>query len=138
MSDAQTRSLCVVPGEWAICRFPAGHPVPAAPPQHASRFFSVTQTADEVSVVCEASAVPPGAAVAAPWSLYRIEGTLDLDLVGVMHGLSKVLAARGISVFVVSTFDTDYLLVPADRAAEAADAWRSAGHRVTDADAAPG
>jgi hypothetical protein len=62
-----------------------------------------------------------------------VAGTLDFALTGVLAGLLEPLAAEAISVFTLSTFDTDWILVPADRADDAAEAWRRRGHTVADA-----
>ena len=65
-----------------------------------------------------------------PFAALRVAGTLPFSLSGVLSGLTTPLAAAGVSVFAVSTFDTDYLLVPGDMLGPAAEALRSAGHRV--------
>lgn len=98
-----------------------------------SPFFSVTRTADEVSVV--GSAPVDGARVEGPWRAFRVAGVLDFSLTGVLHELTKPLADAAISVFALSTFDTDYLLVRTDRAAAAVKAWIDAGYRVVEAPA---
>ncbi len=131
-------SLCAVPGQWAVCQLPAGSPLPPALLEQPSTFVSVTQTPGETSVVCELGAAPAGARIEEPLSVFLVEGTLAFSRVGVLHDLSGPLAAAHITVFVISTYKTDYLLVPAGRASEAAQVWRLAGYRVTDADASPG
>jgi hypothetical protein len=75
----------------------------------------VTRTTDETSVLCPADAVPAGVRCEAGWRCLRVAGTLDIFMVGVLAGLVGPLAAAGVSVFVVSTFDTDFLLVKEDR-----------------------
>lgn len=136
MADTRTLSLCVVPGQFAVCRLPPSSHV--TPPDVPVRLFSVTQTVDEVSVICDVHLAPPGALAESPFAVFRVEGTLDFALVGILHRLTTPLLARAISVFSLSTFDTDYLLVPASRASDAAAAWREAGLRVIDPDMAPG
>ena len=136
MADTPTLSLCVVHGQFAVCRLPASSHV--ALPDRPARLFSVTQTIDEVSVICEVDLAPPGARVESPFAAFRVEGTLDFSLVGILHRLTAPLVAPAISVVAVSTFDTDYLLVRASRASDAAAAWRGAGFRVIDPDVAPG
>jgi uncharacterized protein len=91
-------------------------------------FFSVTRTSDELSVVCEETLVPADAKTERGWSAIRVAGTLDFGLTGILSSLVAPLAARRISVFAISTFDTDYLLVR-DREG-ALEALRGAGHSV--------
>jgi hypothetical protein len=93
-------------------------------------FFSVTRTADEVSIVGPHPV--DGAKVEGPWRAFRVGGVLDFSLTGVMHELTGPLAEAGISVFVQSTFDTDYLLVRADSVSSAVTAWTDAGYRVVE------
>lgn len=94
-----------------------------------SPFFSVTRTADEVSVVGPQAL--EGARAEGPWRAFRVAGVLDFSLTGVLHELTGPLADAGVSVFVQSTFDTDYILIREESAAAAVSAWRSAGHEVT-------
>jgi hypothetical protein len=93
-------------------------------------FSSVTRTPDELSVVCEASLVPAGVSSEGPFAAFMVEGPLDFALTGIVARLSLALADAGVPVFVISTFDTDYVLVRLDRAAEAAAAWQHAGIAV--------
>jgi uncharacterized protein len=92
-------------------------------------FFSVTRTADEVSVV--GPQPQDGARAEGPWRGFRVAGVLDFSLTGVLHALTGPLSAAGISVFVQSTFDTDYILVREELAAAAVNAWIAAGYTVT-------
>lgn len=94
-----------------------------------SPFFSVTRTADEVSVV--GPRVVEGARTEGPWRAFRVAGVLDFSLTGVLHELTGPVADAGISVFVQSTFDTDYILIREESVDAAVSAWRSAGHEVT-------
>ena len=112
----------------AICRLPPDAPPPAWAWRGA--FVSVTRTADELSVVCAAAAVPPGVTASAPWRALRVAGPLDLSAVGVLARLAAPLAAAGVSLFVVATYDTDWLLVREDALDAAVAALRGAGHAV--------
>ncbi len=128
MSPAALR-LELVEGDYAVCRLDPGAEAPA-PPKGAG-FHSVTRTPDELSVVCPVEDVPPGAPVESTFCVLRVAGPLAFSLTGVLSGLTTPLAAAGVSVFAVSTFDTDYLLVPSDMLGPAAEALRSAGHDVS-------
>lgn len=104
---------------FSLCRLDPGAPLP-------SSFFSVVKTAEELSAVCLAGEEPKGARTDAGWRAFRVAGTLDFTLTGVLAALATPLAEAGISIFAVSTFDTDYVLVKDLAAARVA--LESAGH----------
>ena len=85
-------------------------------------FVFLAKTDEELSLVCESAYVPEGALAVEPgWRAFRVEGVLDFGLVGIIAGITGALAGAGISVFVVSTYNTDYVLVKSrdfDRAME--------------------
>jgi hypothetical protein len=92
--------------------------------------FSVTRTPDELSVVCDASAVPDDVRCERGWRCLRVAGAMPFTLVGVLASLTAPIAAAGVGVFALSTFDTDYLLVKESDFARAVEALRTAGHTV--------
>lgn len=96
----------LIPGTFAVCRL---NELPALNP--ADDFWFAAQTDEEISLVCRPERVPADAAAEHDWRALRIEGVLDFSLVGVLAGVTALLAARQISVFVISTFNTDYILV---------------------------
>jgi hypothetical protein len=104
-------TLDLLEGTFAVCRLAPEAPVPGW--ASSSRFVSVTRTGDELSVVCPQEAVPAGVVCEPDWRCLRIAGKLEFHLVGVLASLLVPLAEAGVSVFVLSTFDTDYLLVKA-------------------------
>jgi hypothetical protein len=122
-----TVRLRVVPGTLAICRLGAGEAVPA---WARGTFLSVTRTPDELSVVCDQGAVPEGVRAERGWRALLVEGRLDFALTGVLASLTGPLAAAGIPLFAVSTFDTDWLLVRDSQLEAAGEALRAAGHTV--------
>lgn len=82
----------------------------------AAPFFFLAQTGREISLVCPSDALPENATEAEPgWRAFRVAGTLDFSLVGVIARISAALAAGGVPLFVVSTFDTDYVLVKREK-----------------------
>ena len=88
-------------------------------------------TDKEVSLVCETCAAPRDAVERDDgWRAFRVSGTLDLSLVGVLRGIADVLADIGVPVFVVSTYDTDYVLVREGSLDRALDALSAAGYAV--------
>lgn len=85
-------------------------------------------TADERSLVCPEADIPADViACERGWQCYRVAGTLDFALIGILAQLTGALAAQGVSVFAVSTYDTDYLLVRMADAARAEAAWQASG-----------
>ncbi len=81
-------------------------------------------------MVCEVGREPPEATVVGPWALISVSGPLDFSLVGILESLLAPLASAGVSVFTVSTFDTDHVLVRDGDLERALSALRAAGHSV--------
>jgi hypothetical protein len=122
-----TLRLRIAPGTLAICRLGALEEVPA---WAGGPFLSVTRTPDELSVVCDQAMVPEAGKAERGWRALRVEGPLDSALTGVLASLAVPLAAAGVPVCVISTFDTDWLLVRDHQLAAACDALHAAGHAV--------
>jgi hypothetical protein len=112
----------------AVVRLGPGADLPAW--ASSGTLLSVTATADETSVVAAQQAVPRKARQEGPFTAFSVVGPLDLSLTGVLHELLGPLAGEEVPVFTVSTFDTDWILVPAAAATRAAEAWRRSGHTV--------
>ncbi len=74
-------------------------------------FYSITKTADELSIVCLETNIPTTILCERDWRILKVLGPLDFSLVGILAGISTVLAHEGISIFAISTYDTDYILV---------------------------
>ena len=128
MVDPSTLALLVHPGLYCICRLGPGEPLP--PWAMRAEFCSVTRTPEELSVMCDQAAVPPQILANRDWRLLRVQGRLDFSLVGVLAGLTTTLANANISIFAVSTHDTDYLLVRDEALDRALAAFRAAGYVV--------
>jgi hypothetical protein len=97
-----------------------------------SSFLSFTRTANEDSLVCEEVRVPDGLAAQKGFKALRVDGKLPFHLTGILASLAVPLADAGVTIFVVSTHDTDYLLVPETKLTRAAAALREAGHSVSE------
>ena len=95
-----------------------------------SSFFAVTRTGDELSLVVPDSVEVESDKSDAGWVCFKVEGPLDFSLVGILAGISSVLAEARVSIFALSTFDTDYILVKREQAQAAKDALGSAGYQV--------
>ncbi len=78
-------------------------------------FLSITRTADELSIVCEEDNIPAGIKAEKGWRAIRVEGPLDLKMTGILSSILDPLAEAKISIFAVSTYETDYILVKSDR-----------------------
>ena len=118
----------VMPGRWAIVRLGPGEPVPSWA-LGAGDFVSVTRTADELSVVCPESAAPGTVQAERGWAVIKLHGPFPFQAVGVLASFAAPLAAAGVSLFAISTYDTDYLLVNAADVPAARRALEGAGHR---------
>ena len=94
---------------------------------------SVAYTDSETSVVCTFDAVPDRVRKQGPLTAFEIAGPLDFSTVGVLAGLLEPLAKQGISILAMSTFDTDWILVDADRADEAMATWKRDGNTAAPA-----
>ncbi|ULQ60233.1 ACT domain-containing protein [Brucepastera parasyntrophica] len=94
-------------------------------------FVFLAQTEDEISLVCRSDHIPENVlACEDGWEILKIEGSLDFSLTGIIAGISSVLSERQIPVFVVSTFNTDYILVKAVVMKEAIQALEENGYSV--------
>lgn len=112
-----------------ICRLAPDATIPAWA-AGAAGFVSITRTPGELSIVCPAGLPPSETQQESGWLAFRVAGPLDFDLTGILASLVGPLADAGISVFSLSTFGTDYVLVKADRAAAAVTALEAAGHSL--------
>ena len=126
-------TLAVQPTTLAICRLDRTAAAPAwvGGDIAGGRFVSLTRTADELSIVCDELSVPPGVKADRGWRALKIAGPLDLALTGVLASIAQPLAEAQINLFVISTFDTDYVLVKAEKLDRALGALRRAGHTIT-------
>jgi hypothetical protein len=120
--------LEIVSGTYAVCRLDARDPLPDW--TGTSPFVSVTRTEAEISVVCPEGAVPAGVPNERGWRCLRVVGPLGFGMTGVLASLAVPLASCGVSIFVVSTYDTDYLLVQERDLERGVDALERAGHAV--------
>ncbi len=105
-------TLNVLPQELAVCRAPEGITWEQLPEQVLRQpFWSVTSTQEELSLVVPQTAIPQGWQAEQGWRALQVPGPLDFTLVGVIANIAAPLAAAEISIFSISTFNTDYILL---------------------------
>jgi len=121
-------TLTVLADTFAICRLDAHAAIPAW--ATTGRFFSITRSSDELSIVCLESLVPEGIQGERDWRSLQVAGPIPFTTVGVMASLVQPLAVGGISVFAISTFDADYLLVKATDLPRTIEELRQNGHSI--------
>jgi hypothetical protein len=120
-------SLEVLDGEFAVWKLPLDS---VLPPLGDEPFLSITRTAAELSVVGPVEQVPYGVPVETGWRCLEVQGPLEFELTGILAGISAPLAAARVPIFVISTFDTDYVLVPGTHLERAVETLEGAGHLV--------
>ena len=124
-SVAALRLECL-PEQFAIHRLPADARIPG--PVLNSRYYWIGKSDEELSIVCETDILVPSQQNSETWSCFKVCGPLDLSMTGVLAGVSAVLGDAEISIFALSTFDTDYILVKTDVFHAAQSALRAAGY----------
>jgi uncharacterized protein len=114
MSIETELPLVLLPPRLAVCRLPSRAEFPdwvqtgEAPDGY---LLALVRTPDELTIVCEERIVPPEVKAERGWRAFQVQGPLDFSLTGVLASIAAPLAQSGVSIFAVSTFDTDYILV---------------------------
>jgi hypothetical protein len=118
----------VLTDELAVCQLSAGSPIPewAIGPG----FFCITQTAEELSIVCAENRVPDSVRIEKDWVGLKLEGPFPFAMTSVLASFLQPLADAGIPIFAVATFDTDYVLIKREKMEAAIAALTSAGHEL--------
>ncbi len=120
--------LSMLEGQVSVCRLDPSSGIPNW--AVTGGLFSVTRTAEELSVVCPESVVPEDVRCEKGWRALKLEGPFEFSEVGVLASLTAPLAEAGIAIFAISTFDTDYVLVKKERLDLAVAALRDRHHEV--------
>jgi hypothetical protein len=126
--DLRKLTLKILPNRLAVCRLDADALLPDWIDE--SGFYSITRTEEELTIVCDEALVALGTTSETGWRCIKVEGPLAFSEIGIVFSLTRPLAESGVSVFLISTFDTDYLMVKEKDLAEAIDVLTAAGHRV--------
>ena len=121
--------LDLLPHRLAVYQLPADAPIPLW--TTAGSFTSITRTAHELSVVCPEGLAPEETRCEAGWRIFQVAGPLSFALTGILAAIANPLAEAGVSIFAVSTFDTDYVMVKEENLARSVAALQAAGHSVT-------
>lgn len=127
-------TLSIMKSTFGICRLDSGSEIPEW--VYEGSFFSITKTPEELSLVCPESSIPVNlpekVRTEKGWSCLKVEGPLDFGLTGILAEISRVLADNDISIFAVSTYDTDYILIREKCLKIAAGALEKADYEVRD------
>jgi hypothetical protein len=126
--NSRSLKLELLAGRYAVVRLDPGERLPDW--AGGGPFVSITRTDAELSVVCPQEAVPPGAQAERGWRCLRVAGPLGFGMTGILASLAGPLASSGVSIFVVSTYDTDYVMVQERDLDRGVDALARAGHTV--------
>lgn len=112
--------------EFTICQVPDYSQV-----NFEADFFFIGQTDEEKSLVCYSQDLPANATqIDGDWSAFRIQGVLDFSLVGILSKISTILADKGIGIFAVSTYNTDYILTKTKDFTTALEVLAQAGYGI--------
>jgi len=105
--------LTILENFYTIHRFPPNHKIPDQ--VYESEFYSISKSEEELSVACSSSIQLNSEKSEVGWSCIKVTGPLDFSLTGILAEISAVLAKSEISIFAISTFDTDYILVKSEK-----------------------
>jgi uncharacterized protein len=126
-----TQRFSVLRGTWTVARLGAKDDVPMWA-LNAPGFVSITRTDDELSIVCQESVIPSGVQSESGWAILKLQGPFPFAQLGVLASFASPLGAAGVSIFSVSTFDTDYILIKAAQVSAACKALTAEGHELVE------
>jgi len=109
----QDLTLKVLDEKFAVCKVDNNKPIPMWVLKSRD-FYSITRTHDEMSIISIESSVPEHVEKEGGWKAFMVDRVLDFELIGVISSITGILAEKEISVFVMSTYNTDYILVKED------------------------
>jgi hypothetical protein len=120
--------LTILNGEFAIHRLPAKGEIPSN--IYESDFFTISKTDDEVSIVCDSTIDIKSEKSEGGWSCFKVRGPLDFSSTGILAKISSCLAKSHISMFAISTYDTDYILVSTEKMEQAKSSLIESGYVI--------
>ena len=121
-------NLSILPGRYAVSQLPANAALPAGCLD--DPFASVTRTQEELSLVVPETQIQPSWTTETGWRIIQVAGPLDFSLVGILANLAATLAEAGVSIYALSTYNTDYILVKESDLDQARQALTRAGHTI--------
>lgn len=107
--DNNILTMTLLKEKYGVCRLPINEQIPSWAINE--KFYSITKTNDELSIVCLEDNIPNGVITEKDWRVMKVEGPLDFSLIGILASISNALAKSRVSIFAISTYDTDYILV---------------------------
>ena len=128
MNDLHDLPLILLPDRLAVCRLNPDAQLPDW--AHPGDLLAFVRTREELSIVCPEKYVPPEITAERGWRVFQVQGPLDFSLVGLLAAITAPLAESGVSIFAVSTFDTDFILVKDAQLSRAQAALHQAGFTV--------
>ena len=124
-----TLTLTLLPENLAVCRLAPDDPFPDW--AQGSNLVTFTRTPDELSIVCENNVVPENITAERDWRALKLQGPLDFSIVGILSALTAILAKAEISIFALSTYDTDYVLLKGINLTRGIETLQDAGYELS-------
>lgn len=121
-------TLEVLPDTLGVCKLDTNQVIPTWAYQ--GGLFSITKTVEELSIVCSEENIPEDVLCERGWKAFKVQGTLDFGLVGILAKVTTVLANADLGIFAISTYNTDYILVKALDFDWAVNALSNDGHKI--------
>ena len=123
-------TLSPLPGRYAILKLAPDAEIPAPP--RTSEFYSVTHASEELSIVMAEASLPAGVTASRGWCILKVHGPFAFNEIGVLAAIAEPLAKEKVSIFAISTYDTDYILLSMEQLPGAVEILQRAGHRIVD------
>ena len=127
MSTAKLK-LKILEGEFSIYRFSSSTKIPDI--TYESSFYTISKTDDELSIVCESKIKLQADESEHNWRCFKVLGPLDFSLTGIISKISSTFAESKISIFAISTYDTDYILVKSQQVELAKESLIKSGYPI--------
>ena len=124
----KTLALKLLKEKFGVCRLNKDELIPEWAKN--SDFYSITKTRDELSILCPQDSIPCGIKCEKDWRALKVEGPLEFSIIGILSSISTILAQKGISIFAISTYDTDYVLVKDKDIANAINALANEKYKI--------
>ena len=121
--------LSLLKDKYGICTLPNNAPIPDW--ATAQSLASITRTEKELTIVCRLEILPSQYQSGLNWRCFKIDGSFDLNQIGVISSISSPLADAGISIYVISTYDTDYFLIQEQNLEKTISVLSDIGHNIT-------